>query len=544
MRLKPNLSEYESLVKPRSSEISGAESDSESWSDRGREKSGGGSDGEKAVKCVRNNSSSTQPLEAANNFSFGQPRLASTRQAKSTELLIGTISNQAKANENNLAQNSSDNHWILKRGHALTYAALFLFTTILYARPGEFYPSRWTASIAFFVGIITLAVFVPSQLSLEGKFTARPREVNLILLLCLTGLLSIPLALSRGEAWATFGDTFIRCIVIFIVIVNVVRTEARLKGLLFLAVLVSIWLSVGAINDYRLGLTTVEGYRVGGWGGGIFGNPNDMALHLVTIVPIVVALIFATRGIALKCVYGVCTALMVGAIVVSYSRGGFIGLLAAFSILVWKLGRRRRLAIGVLAVIFIGLFLVAAPGNYATRLASIFIPSLDPVGSSFMRREILYRSIWTTIRHPLFGIGMGNFHNVSLQELVSHNAYTQVAAEMGMVALICYTMFIVTPFRRLGQVARETFGKKDKSRYYYLSIGLQASLLGFMVCSFFASVAYLWYVYYLVGYAVCLRRLYESETGKPVVLEKQKRSEPKRNEGVGFPAGVESESAS
>ena len=42
-----------------------------------------------------------------------------------------------------------------------------------------------------------------------------------------------------------------------------------------------------------------------------------------------------------------------------------------------------------------------------------------------------------------------------------------------------------------------------------------------MVCSFFASVAYLWYVFYLVGYAVCLRRLYESETGREVVVEKR-----------------------
>jgi len=49
-----------------------------------------------------------------------------------------------------------------------------------------------------------------------------------------------------------------------------------------------------------------------------------------------------------------------------------------------------------------------------------------------------------------------------------------------------------------------------------------AALVGYMVCSFFASVAYLWYVYYLVAYAVCLRRLYESETGKVVVAESRK----------------------
>ena len=41
----------------------------------------------------------------------------------------------------------------------------------------------------------------------------------------------------------------------------------------------------------------------------------------------------------------------------------------------------------------------------------------------------------------------------------------------------------------------------------------QASLAGYMVTSFFASVAHLWYVYYLVAYAVSLRRLYALQFG-------------------------------
>src|SRR6266404_8735286 len=158
----------------------------------------------------------------------------------------------------------------LKHGHASSYAALFLFTVILYARPAEFYPSALTASIALLVGIATLGFFIPTQLSMEGTLTARPREVNLALLFCLTGLLSIPLAINRAEAWAEFSSTFIRCIVIFVVMVNVARTEARLKGLIFLAMAAGIWLSVEAINDYRLGLLTVEGYRAAGRGNGLF----------------------------------------------------------------------------------------------------------------------------------------------------------------------------------------------------------------------------------------------------------------------------------
>lgn len=415
---------------------------------------------------------------------------------------------------------------LLKHGHALSYAALFVFTSILYARPAEFYPSPLTASIALLVGIATLGLYIPTQLSLEGTLTARPREVNLVLLFCLTGLFSIPFAINRQEAWAEFSGTFIRCIVIFIVMINVVRTEARLKGLLFLALASSIWLSVEAINDYRLGLMTVEGYRAAGRGTGIFGNTNDMALHLVTILPISVALLFGSKGVLRKLLYGVCAAVMISAIVLSYSRGAFLGMFVMLLFIALKLGRRRRVEI-VLAVLgFVAMIVLLAPDKYGSRLLSIVIPSLDPEGSADSRRGELFRSIYVALRHPLLGIGMGNYEpEMSHRGLVTHNSYTQVASEMGMTALACYTMFIVTPLKKLAQISRETFGTRRDSRFYYLALGLQASLLAYLVSSIFLSVAYVWYVYYLVAYAVCLRRLYEAETGRVVVPEKRKAGE-------------------
>jgi O-antigen ligase len=415
------------------------------------------------------------------------------------------------------------NATLLKHGHVFSYSALFLFTTILYARPAEFYPSAVTASIALIVAIATLGFFIPTQLSLEGTLTARPRELDLVLLFGLTALLSIPLAINRQEAWVEFSGTFIRCIVIFVVIINVVRTEARLKGLIFLAMAAGIWLSVEAINDYRLGLMTVEGYRAAGRGTGIFGNTNDMALHLVTILPITVAFMLGSKRALRKFIYGACAALMIAAIVLSYSRGAFIAMLIVMVFIAWQLGRQRRLEIIFAVLGSAGVIILLAPDKYGSRLLSIFIPSLDAEGSADARRGELFRSIYVALRHPLLGIGMGNYQpEMSYKGLVTHNSYTQVAAEMGMAALACYVMLVVTPLRKLGQIARETFATRRDSRFYYLALGLQASLIAYLISSFFLSVAYVWYVYYLVGYAVCLRRLYESETGKVVVAETRK----------------------
>jgi O-antigen ligase len=109
---------------------------------------------------------------------------------------------------------------------------------------------------------------------------------------------------------------------------------------------------------------------------------------------------------------------------------------------------------------------------------------------------------------------MDNYILYSNANKATHNAYTQVASEMGIAALILYVMFIVTPLKRLRKIERSTYGVKANRSFYYLAIGLQASLAAYMVASFFASVAYLWYIYYLVAYSIGLRRIYDAAIEK------------------------------
>src|SRR4028119_733489 len=106
---------------------------------------------------------------------------------------------------------------VLENGHALTYAGLFVFTAMLFFRPYEVIPALagLSSPVALIIALFTMAVFLPSQWLLEGRLTARPTEVNLLLLLCLAALLSIPLSISPGESWVAFSDTFIKAVFIF-----------------------------------------------------------------------------------------------------------------------------------------------------------------------------------------------------------------------------------------------------------------------------------------------------------------------------------------
>src|SRR5205085_3546955 len=124
--------------------------------------------------------------------------------------------------------------------------------------------------------------------------------------------------------------------------------------------------------------------------------------------------------------------------------------------LAWKLGRKYRLNVTLASIFVGGVAIIAAPGNYGLRMLSIFVPGLDAVGSSDQRRELLIRSLQVTARNP-WGIGIGNFPIVGLRNLQSHNAFTQVSAELGILGLAAYLIFMISPFRKLGAIERSLF---------------------------------------------------------------------------------------
>ena len=416
----------------------------------------------------------------------------------------------------------TNDQWLTRNGHTLSYIGLYLFSILVLYRPYELIDGlSFLSATAFYFALATLLIYIPTQLTTEGSLTALSTEVKCILALSLIALLTMPIAKDPGTAWQTFNDTFSKAAIMFIVMVNVLRTRRRLMGVVWISLSVGLMLSYWALSMYMRGELNAEGYRVAVKVGGLFSNPNDMALHLVTMMPISLCLGLASKSTIMRWFYFAMTALFVGANTVTFSRGGFLGLVAVSGVLVWKLARRNRLNVSVAAVFFGGLFVLLAPGNYGVRILSIFGLAADPVGSSDQRRELLERSIQVSLRNP-WGIGIGNFPIVGIHNLVTHNAYTQVSSELGLLGLAAYLIFMISPFRKLGAIERTLFAKEENNWLYYLAIGFQASIVGYMVSSFFVSVAYNWFIYYLIAYAVAFRRIYQIEND----LREEVKAEP------------------
>lgn len=462
--------------------------------------------------------SETNEIPMSEPVFLSSERPVSERTVKKADAAELTYSEKRKREKKE--KKTEDDHkllkndrWLVRNGHSVTYIGLYLFSIMVLFRPYELVPGlSFLSATAFYFAIVTLAIYFPAQLIAEGNLTMLSTEVKAILAMTAIAVVTMPIAKDPGMAWETFNDSFSKSVIIFIVLVNVVRTRKRLMSLMWLSFGIGVYLSFTALDLYLKGDFNVEGYRVAVDVGGMFGNPNEMALHFVMMTPIVLTLGIASKNSLMRWVYFGMAALFVGANMVTFSRGGFLGLLATGAVLAWKIGRKQRLNVTIASIVIGGITILAAPGSYGIRMLSIFIPNLDAVGSSDQRKDLLERSIQVTLRNP-WGIGIGNFPIVGYHNLQTHNAFTQVSSEIGLAGLFAYLVFIISPFRKLGAIERTLYDKGNTGWFYYVSIGLQASIVGYMVSGFFAAVAYNWFIYYLIAYAVAFRRIYMVEKG-------------------------------
>jgi putative inorganic carbon (hco3(-)) transporter len=416
--------------------------------------------------------------------------------------------------------------------HGLSYAGLFLFTLLLYARPNDSFPEVFgTFPIVKIIAIITLVTYVTSKLTRGEPLSVWPIELKMLTLIAALGALFIPFAIAPQESIDLLTELFLKVVVIFLLMINLLDTRQRLRTMIRLVVISGSVLAAFAITAYAAGKFSIvtrgaEGIvvdlRIAGVGGGIFENPNDLATSLDLLIPLAVALALTRKGFA-RAAYFACAAVLAIAVVVTFSRGGFLGLVAMGGFLLWKVGRQRRAFTAFAFVVMLVVFLASMPGGYSTRITSIFDASADPTGSAQERRDLLDRAATVAINNPIVGVGMGNYHTYSIRERKAHNSYLEIAAELGIAGLIAYLIMIFAPLRSLRRIERKAVAALQSIRLtggdsglvqetYYMSAAIQASLIAYIVCSSFGSIQYLWFLYYPLAFAVSIGRVYPAES--------------------------------
>jgi O-antigen ligase len=407
------------------------------------------------------------------------------------------------------------------------YIGLLAFTALLFFRPQDQLRALRPLHLAELSAIGALIAMVVGRLGRGLPVTRVTPELVGVVALGAVILATAPFSIWMGGAISTFTELYMKVVLIFILMINTLVHPKRIERFAWLMVLASGYIGLRAVFDYARGMNLVENGRVQGAVGGMFRNPNDLALNMVAVLPLALCLMFRRTSLMWRLVAAGCAGLMFLTIVASHSRSGSLGLAAAILMLAAMLLKRRPglVAAGALAVV---LALPMLPSSYWARLSSITDGSRDETGSRQARSTLLWEAYYAFLDHPITGVGAGQFQNYKPEGRVeawreTHNVFLQVASELGIAGLIAFTFLVWCGFeatrksrallRRTAPGARRrgeepspdvlTADERDLLNSH--TAGIAASLAGWLVCALFASVAYHWTFYYLLALALAPR---------------------------------------
>ncbi len=377
------------------------------------------------------------------------------------------------------------------------YVSLLLFMVIYCARPEDWIPGLSVVPLAKMAGGLALLALMFSLRQLRSSL---PREV--IYLILLVGQLFLAAAMStvwRGGAVLQTLD-FAKVLLIIIVMSVALNTASRLRRLIFVQAASVAVIAAVAVWKGHLLLGRLEGTL-----GAYYSDPNDLALAIIISLPLCLALLFLSRGAVQKVAWGLAIAVMLYAVFSTGSRGGFVALIVTAAVFLWEFAiQGRRLYLLALAVLAGVLLWQSSGGLLVGRLKGTFNLKEDSVvteASAEARKQLFLRSVEVTKQHPLFGVGPGNFQEISGFWHETHNAFTQLSSEGGVPAFALYVLILWCGFKNLRATKRLASGRTESSLF---ARALLASLAGYVAGSVFLSVAYAFFPYFLVAYTTAL----------------------------------------
>jgi O-antigen ligase len=293
----------------------------------------------------------------------------------------------------------------------------------------------------------------------------------------------------------------------------------------------TVWFWVGIMSYQAI----YSFLHAGRGSGGFIGDENDLALACATVFPFVYAgMLYSKRRVICLLM----AILYAASIVVSWSRGGFLGLLAAtlYCVLVGR-HKVRNIAIGVLAAFA---FYLALPASYKAELETI--QETDEGTSE--GRFFLWRAatnMW--LDHPIQGVGAGNgpwligryqprevegtlfdrpmYMHRDWSGTVVHSLYFELLSENGLIGVAIFLAVVYLQFTGLHRlrrdVVRDSRASPELRRKVDLYVtGLAGATVAYLVAGAFLSVLYYPYLWYFSAMAVALDRWVRSDLAGPL----------------------------
>lgn len=391
------------------------------------------------------------------------------------------------------------------------FFGLILFTLFLYLRPADIFFTLISFHLAKVVGLTTLIAMCINQTINKKQIYKRCPEVYLVTALFIVVFLSIPTSI-WGTNSLDYAIGFLKICIGFFLIINLVTTMTRFKVLVASMVFSGSILAIAAVNSYLHGIDLAAGYRAKGIVSGMFGDPNYLALSLIILIPFSYCLVLRTKNIIGKIIFMVTLISFLAGTIVTFSRGGMLGLAVVLLLLLIKTPKKK-------TTIFIALILLLlvpfVPQKYWERGKTITEYKAD---AAIISRIDAWKAGISMMVHRPFGVGAGNFgegfvlyrHKEAIDpssfRRVAHNSFIEIGGETGILGLILFITLIIFSMKELKKI-----DKINEEKTLSFAQATFISLVGYCFSAFFISQAYNWILYYFVSFSVVLKELNKNQ---------------------------------
>lgn len=409
-------------------------------------------------------------------------------------------------------------------GNVTAFRALVAFTAILLLSPQAFFPVLGSLRIAFLAAGLAIGAHLFDRIVRRHSAPPVNTEVVLALLLVSWAVVTLPTSYWAGGSVEILTNQYLKAVAFFWLVGTLATTGQRMRTLAWTLVLCAIPLAAAGIKNYFSGellSTGVPGLkRIYGYMGasGLTANPNDLALMLNLIIPIAAALVFDSKRFAARAVAALSVLISIAAVVLTFSRAGFLTLATTGVMLFVVLLRRKAPGTAGLLLLLALAAPVLMPAGYMDRLSTITNIESDRTGSAQGRWQDFIVAAGVIASNPIVGVGVGNDMIALNQQRGGedtwrsvHNAYLQYGVDLGLPGLILFAWLHIMCFRTARAIERRAAREPALAHLGYLAAGLQISLAAFLVAAMFHPIAYQFYFFTIAGLAVALKNTCRTE---------------------------------
>jgi probable O-glycosylation ligase (exosortase A-associated) len=383
---------------------------------------------------------------------------------------------------------------------ALWRPTLGLYAYVLFAVLRPHFLFGWAGNLSSISDIVGISMIVGWTLHGFGSWRlGRGRAVTAALLFFTFWIwLSATQALDPSVAFG-WGIEVLKILVPFLIGVTTLSTQAHWRTMFWIIVAAQAYVGVEMNVSYLSGWNrATEGY------GGM--DNNSYGIGLVATLGPAFALVLTEKRIAFQVAALTCTAVILHTVLLTFSRGAFVGVLVVGLATFLIMPKRPKY---LLAIALAGLLTVRLVGpELAERFSTIFVESEDRDVSAASRVELWRDCLDVAVKNPIFGVGPHNWGLVAAnygwpEGKEAHSVWLQTLAETGFPGAGSLALFFGLAVLRLWPIARAGMQGTDHLEAG-LAIGVILSIVGFAVAGQFVTLTGLEIPYYttMVGVVV------------------------------------------